>query len=104
MLRSFCFSGVLRSKGFFWYASNKRSSLEWSSAGPSVDIKTGPAWVASAMRTELVFIGADMVEADIRGALNGALLTKEEFARSFQQRVRQVRSWLSSKSTGRGKP
>mmetsp|Transcript_60244 Transcript_60244/g.182171 ORF Transcript_60244/g.182171 Transcript_60244/m.182171 type:complete len:457 (+) Transcript_60244:78-1448(+) len=103
MLATFDFPGVLRSKGFAWSAGNNENAVEWSSAGLSAELKPGPRWLATTMprskwpphaekykksrhgdrRTEIVFIGADMVQADVREALDGSLLTREEFVRDF---------------------
>lgn len=103
MLRTFSFPGVLRSKGFAWSAGNNDNAVEWSSAGQSAGLKLGPRWLAVSTprsewpaaaekhkksrhgdrRTEVVFIGADMSPAVVREALDGALLTKQEFLRDF---------------------
>lgn len=90
--------GVLRSKGFLWSASDHCDSVEWSQAGVSVDLKPGPPWLREPRsewptsaakyqsrrygdrRQELVFIGVDMAEVEIRMALDQALVTQEEFA------------------------
>ena len=74
--------------------------MEWSSAGLTADLKAGPRWLvvttppdkwpAEAQkryknkpfgdrRTEIVFIGADMVESEVREALDGCLLSQQEF-------------------------
>ncbi|CAE7293257.1 yciC [Symbiodinium sp. CCMP2592] len=99
MLQKFSFPGMLRSKGILWCSGNNESAVEWSSAGLIGEIKPGPRWLATSVpraqwpaqaekfkasrhgdrRTEIVFIGAEMVEADVRAALDESLLTVEEF-------------------------
>eukprot|EP00439_Symbiodinium_sp_Y106_P052182 s1137_g6.t6 len=85
MLGAYTFPGVLRSKGYAWSAGNSDNAVEWSSAGLTADLKAGPRWLvvttppdkwpAEAQkryknkpfgdrRTEIVFIGADMVESE----------------------------------------
>jgi len=103
MLGTYSFPGVLRSKGFAWSAGNPDNAVEWSSAGLTADLKPGPRWLvvttppdkwpAQAQkykdnrfgdrRTEIVFIGADMVESEVREALDGCLLSQKEFQAHF---------------------
>jgi G3E family GTPase len=97
--------GVLRSKGFFWLASRMQISGLWSHAGGSAQCDgTGP-WYAALpeaewpededdrqlilddfvepwgdRRQELVFIGAELDEARLRGKLDAALLNAQELA------------------------
>lgn len=86
--------GVVRSKGLIWTAANLFYAKEWSQAGSSMALKFGRRWLdwrdlpADAKhgnrrwgdrRQELVFIGQNMKEAEIRTALDEALLSDEEF-------------------------
>ena len=98
-------SGVLRSKGFFWLASRMDVSGLWSHAGGSAMCEgTGPWYAALAdsewpddpdereqirddwlepwgdRRQELVFIGVDLDEAALRARLDSALLRESELA------------------------
>ncbi len=98
-------SGVLRSKGFFWLASRASVQGLWSQAGLSVTLEPLAPWYAATPKeewvfatdedrtelrsrwdpevgdrqTEIVFIGIDMDEADIRRRLDACLLTDQEF-------------------------
>jgi len=90
-------TGVLRSKGFVWSASDHAVSLEWSQAGIEMSLSPKslwleeprsqwPAWAEQYKdatygdrRQELVFIGKDMDEARIRKKLDELLLTEDEF-------------------------
>jgi len=82
--------GVLRSKGIAWSAGDNDFSQEWSQAGSTMALKRGRPWLewdAEAKdsphgdrRQEIVFIGQNMKEAEIRNALNEALLSMDEFA------------------------
>jgi len=99
------FTGVLRSKGYFWLASRPAFAGGWSQAGrlarveqaghwwaavPSEEWPQGPDFRAYLQRVwhddigdarqEIVFIGSGMNEAYIRGVLDAALLTDDEFA------------------------
>jgi G3E family GTPase len=91
---------VLRSKGFFWLASRPTEMLIWSQAGGLFQLSPGGIWLADSSdeikeaalaeaemdwtseegdrRQELVFIGADMDEADLSAALDACLLTSAE--------------------------
>mmetsp|Transcript_18461 Transcript_18461/g.50691 ORF Transcript_18461/g.50691 Transcript_18461/m.50691 type:complete len:395 (-) Transcript_18461:141-1325(-) len=101
LLRRGALPGVLRVKGYAWVASDHLVSVEWSQAGFATHLKAGYTWLplgwargrwpeaAQAKwkdspygdrRQELVFIGNAMDEAATREALNGALVTDEEFA------------------------
>jgi len=98
-------SGVLRSKGFFWLASRMNLTGLWSQAGGTADCQAAGVWyaalpeeewpldeeTASQLRTdwqepwgdrrqELVFIGVEMEEAALRAKLDAALLTRRELA------------------------
>jgi G3E family GTPase len=97
--------GVLRSKGFFWLASRMDVTGLWSQAGGSGTCSAAGIWYAALpreewpeeeelreqvrrdwqepwgdRRQELVFIGVDMDEGELRRRLDAALLTQNEFA------------------------
>ncbi|MEM7286066.1 MAG: GTP-binding protein [Actinomycetota bacterium] len=97
--------GVLRSKGFFWLASRPDVQAMWSQAGLSVMLEPLSLWYAATpedewdlesdeeraelefrwdpilgdRQTEIVFIGIDMDEDDIRRRLDRCVLTGREF-------------------------
>ena len=97
--------GVLRSKGFFWLATRPDVQAMWSQAGLSVMLEPLSYWYAAIpehewdlesaeerddlearwdpmtgdRQTEIVFIGIDMDEADIRQRLDNSVLTGLEF-------------------------
>jgi G3E family GTPase len=97
--------GVLRSKGFFWLASRPDVQAMWSQAGLSVSLEPMASWYAALperdwefetdddrdellarwdpllgdRETEMVFIGIDMDEVEIRARLDHCVLTPEEF-------------------------
>ena len=98
-------SGVLRSKGFFWLATRLDRVGIWSQAGRVARLDVGGFWWASIpregwpeipsvresilakwhpevgdCRQELVFIGIGMDEIAIYDALQESLLTDEEYA------------------------
>lgn len=98
-------TGVLRSKGFFWLASRRDVAFLWSQAGGILRFEPSGFWWASApksewpehgedveeilsvwdeevgdRRQELVFIGRDMDREAMVGDLEDALLTDEELA------------------------
>jgi len=101
-------SGVLRSKGFFWLATRPDVQAMWSQAGLSATLEPLAMWFAAVpeedwdletqeerdeltsrwdpvvgdRQTELVFIGVEMDEADIRERLD-------------HRRVRMVEVWLA---------
>eukprot|EP00928_Gymnodinium_smaydae_P064516 TRINITY_DN47819_c0_g1_i1.p1 TRINITY_DN47819_c0_g1~~TRINITY_DN47819_c0_g1_i1.p1 ORF type:complete len:740 (+),score=142.84 TRINITY_DN47819_c0_g1_i1:56-2221(+) len=99
LLRDGFFPGVLRSKGFLWSAGDHDTAVEWSQAGMAMNLKAGPQWLKASLplnewpeeaakfkdkqygdrRQEIVFIGAEMKEADIRAELNTILVTDSEF-------------------------
>jgi G3E family GTPase len=95
---------IIRSKGFFWVASNPDMVGLWSQAGRTSTVEARGAWLAS-METsewevdaeeleavkktwhkdfgdrvqEIVFIGQTMNQSQIISSLNQALLTDKEF-------------------------
>jgi G3E family GTPase len=98
-------SGVLRSKGFFWLASRVDRIGVWSQAGRVARMDVAGFWWASVprdewpktprvaeaimktwdpavgdCRQELVFIGIELDEDRIRQGLEDCLLTEEEFS------------------------
>mmetsp|Transcript_16797 Transcript_16797/g.52950 ORF Transcript_16797/g.52950 Transcript_16797/m.52950 type:complete len:390 (-) Transcript_16797:285-1454(-) len=96
--RGFPLPGVLRSKGFVWSAGENDTAIEWSHAGHGINLKPGSPWLHALMpaedsaklwegekaeygdrRQEIVFIGVDMREAEIRSTLDSVLLTSKEF-------------------------
>jgi G3E family GTPase len=98
-------SGVLRSKGFFWLASRMQEVGTWSQAGASCQSGRAGYWWAAApqrrwptdlerleaieaawtlpwgdRRQELVFIGVGLDEAALRSRLESCLLDDREMA------------------------
>ncbi len=99
-------TGVLRSKGFFWLASRLDKVGIWSQAGRMARLEAGGYWWASVpkeqwpndplfekaiskhwhpevgdCRQELVFIGINMDELSIYDSLQDCLLTDDEMSR-----------------------
>jgi G3E family GTPase len=97
-------AGVLRSKGFAWFATRHDYVYDWSQAGVSFRMDPAGFWWDAApeeewpedeeeteeirsqfegvygdRRQELVFIGIELVEADIRRILDSCLLRDDEF-------------------------
>ncbi|WP_256852842.1 zinc metallochaperone GTPase ZigA [Pantoea sp. Fr+CA_20] len=97
--------GVIRSKGYFWLASRPDFAAMWSQAGAVARHGHAGSWWASIprekwpqdteslnfiaenwldgigdARQELVFIGIEMDEKQVRSALDAALLTPQEMA------------------------
>jgi len=92
---------VMRSKGRIWVASDHTTSVEWSQAGMYTTLKGSFNWLPLGVRQkywpeaakakfedspygdrrqELVLIGISMDKAAIRGSLDRAIVTDEEFA------------------------
>jgi len=94
--------GLLRSKGFFWVAADHRVAYEWAQAGGVSDVRPAGMWWAAVSRDrwsqpegqrpdeqpgwhprfgdraqQLVFIGQDLDEAQIRRRLDECLLAPE---------------------------
>ena len=102
-------NGVLRSKGFFWLATQLDKIGVWSQAGRVARLDFGGFWWAAVpkehwpesdtfqveleqkwhsevgdCRQELVFIGIGMDEVAIYDSLQDCLLTDEEFAQGIE--------------------
>jgi len=97
---------VIRSKGLFWLASRPDKALSWSQAGGSLRADSAGVWWSSMpyseriryagfidnqqtieagwdkkfgdRKNELVFIGQEMNETEIRAQLQGCLYTEQE--------------------------
>ena len=106
--------GVMRSKGFFWLATRPDAQGLWSQAGLSIQLEPVAEWFAATPESEwefesetdredlmnrwdpllgdrqieLVFIGIEMDEADIRRRLDACVLTPAEFAEGFDRWAR----------------
>lgn len=105
--------GVVRSKGFFWLASHPELAGSWSQAGAVARHGVGGYWWAAIpperwpedpetvalirkswdsnvgdARQELVLIGIDMNEVELRNAFDACLLTDEEMSEGPE-------SWMS---------
>jgi G3E family GTPase len=77
-------TGVLRSKGFFWLATRPRQAGVWSQAGALLRIEHAGRWSSSYKRgQQIVFIAQDVtrVKPVVCALLEGCLLTEAEFAR-----------------------
>jgi G3E family GTPase len=96
-------AGVVRSKGLFWLATRMDLNGVWSQAGGVCRVEPGAYWAAALpreawldddrelieslwqepwgdRRQELVLIGQEMDEAQLRAALDSCLLTDAELA------------------------
>jgi G3E family GTPase len=102
-------AGVIRSKGFVWFAPRYDAAYLWGQAGVSYQISPAGVWWAAApveewpeetpenadllddirsqfdgpygdRRQEIVFIGVEMERASVEALLNECLLTDEELA------------------------
>lgn len=97
--------GVVRSKGFFWFANHMEYSIEWSQAGGASNIGVGASWWSEIAkeewpddeemkneieqdfvepwgdrRQEIVFIGIDMDKDWLIEELDKCLLQKNELS------------------------
>lgn len=104
-------AGVIRSKGFVWFAQRHDAAFMWGQAGVSYQLNPAGVWWSAApeeewpeespenaellldirssfegpygdRRQEIVFIGIDMERESIESLLNECLLTDEEMAES----------------------
>merc|ERR1712242_89216 len=94
--------GVIRSKGLVWCNSDHEFAREWSQAGSSLAVKPGKRWqdepedekyrdrLFGDRRQELVFIGQNMKENEIRKALDDALLSEVEFGNSTERAAKRA--------------
>ncbi|WP_040799205.1 GTP-binding protein [Nocardia higoensis] len=73
--------GVLRSKGFCWIASRAEFAAVWSQAGPNLTVEPAAWWseLDGSPGQEIVFIGVRLDGDRVRGLLDGALVTDDEF-------------------------
>lgn len=101
---------VVRSKGIIWLATRHNQVGIWSQAGDVVMLECGGAWWSASpqdelptdptlraeidavtegefgdRRQELIVIGEDMDEDDVRAALNACLLTDEEMVPGWRR-------------------
>jgi G3E family GTPase len=102
-------SGVLRSKGFFWLASRPQVVASWSQAGPVCTMGAAGSWWAAAPKTswptepedlaeitgaweepwgdrrqEIVMIGLGMDEPALRAKFDDCLLRDDELKDGFE--------------------
>mmetsp|Transcript_78437 Transcript_78437/g.197031 ORF Transcript_78437/g.197031 Transcript_78437/m.197031 type:complete len:654 (+) Transcript_78437:29-1990(+) len=97
--------GVIRSKGLIWSDSDHDCAVEWSQAGSSMTLQPGRRWQDGPIeddkykgrqfgdrRQELVFIGQNMKETEIRQALDEALLSEAEFDKSITRAAKRART------------
>lgn len=74
--------GLLRSKGFCWFATRPELAAIWSQAGPNLTFEPAAWW--SSLDTppgqEIVLIGVKLDRDRVRKLLDAALLTEAEFA------------------------
>ncbi|ATL72416.1 cobalamin biosynthesis protein CobW [Nocardia terpenica] len=82
--------GLLRSKGFCWFASRPELAAIWSQAGPNLTFEPAAWW--SSLETppgqEIVFIGVKLDRTRVRDLLDAALLTDAEMAAGQGEWVR----------------
>jgi len=101
LLNSDLLDGVIRSKGFTWFATRNDYMGEWSSAGDIFNIESGGKWycvqpteelpqgldiqiktdfdpICGDRRQELVFIGVNWNKENIKTLLDKCLLSDEE--------------------------
>ncbi|AHH19892.1 putative cobalamin synthesis protein [Nocardia nova SH22a] len=74
--------GLLRSKGFCWFASRSELAAIWSQAGPNLTFEPAAWWsgLDTSPGQEIVLIGVKLDRERIREVLDAALLTDAEFA------------------------
>ncbi|QCR21610.1 GTP-binding protein [Pontibacter sp. SGAir0037] len=114
-------ANIIRSKGLFWIASRPAQALNWSQAGGSLRAESAGVWWASMpfaermqyesylehrqaiesrwskefgdRQNELVIIGQELDEAEIRQELESCLCTKPEIAAMQQGLFPQQDEW-----------
>jgi len=75
--------GLLRSKGYFFLATRPQTAWTWSQAGQAGEPQAIGQWEAGHLpKQELVFIGQRLNRPALEAALDAALLTPAETARS----------------------
>lgn len=96
--------GVIRSKGLIWCDSDHEFSRQWSQAGSSLTLQPGRRWQDGPIedekyrdrrfgdrRQELVFIGQNMKETELRKALDDTLLCEMQFASHLEDQYPRPR-------------
>jgi G3E family GTPase len=123
------FPGLLRGKGFIWFATHHDFAIEWSVAGTSTNLAPTAYWLAATpreqwqeegevlppdwhepwgdRRQELVFIGQAMDAESITAELNRCLLTDEEMTggvEAWKKIADPFPEWQMSESHHEGDP
>lgn len=76
---------IWRSKGFLWISTRASKSAYWAHAGNHLRLQDGEDWSVNSTtgalerKTEIVFIGTNLVQPAIESALEECLLTPDEF-------------------------
>jgi G3E family GTPase len=111
---------VVRAKGILWLATRNEMAVNFSQAGPSIQIGPGGYWIAALSEeeqniykeedpewaaewdpvwgdriTELVLIGVEMNQAEITEQLDACLLTEEEMWGDWQVFADPLPHWES---------
>ena len=77
--------GILRSKGFLWIASRNDQMGIWSQAGGVASLEGASAWYDGSKMQELVVIGREMKEPEIRRCFDSCLLSNDEMTLGHEQ-------------------
>jgi G3E family GTPase len=110
----------VRAKGILWLATRNEMAVNFSQAGPSIQIGPGGYWIAALSEeeqniykeedpewaaewdpvwgdriTELVLIGVEMNQAEITEQLDACLLTEEEMQGDWQVFADPLPHWES---------